>query len=1416
MADIQNQLSELLGKKSLEPLQQTIFEKAPQSTFTPPPVANVYQEAKTIFPSPEARIINSGIDWYGLGASAFKLAGQAYEQTVNYLIDTKIAGVKDAQDEAQAKLYDIESKVSVEQYNANHEQRPTDEQSVNKLITEAKQIKTDYKNKIVGILGKDYNSLTSENLDMNTLGSKYQELALTSRGSDRNVDKVYNRMFYQLERVTRGTKQTTETANAWFQGGKRDDKINQNWAFAGLTPIPTANGKPVFGVDVAVDGSWKIKTTQNGIPLLVQANDGYHFNPQAIEVMDYNDCQSLFTISMKTAGNYLFSPSACQLTSDTEHLAQNVAKSNNVNPGMAVWVGTVLSNMPRNMREETIRRMPDLNENERIKLELVANYVEQKLPISNISSIANLDPNVHGSAIQTAIGNYDGLLHPDIYANRSDPTTVASVNRNVDIAVAITNAIDPAYTTDSNRYHVERLGASNLLGTPENNLSIAKLLQDNPEMKPIIIRCMASMEANRNLFMDAGGRVNQDKFNETLGKLIKSELNNSGWIRLDTPNGQTPRFIFNPGLIEFQKTNNLYLHDEQALAALSPEMQKQVKEDPSFRLKMQSTSVLMGNAPETQEAQLALIRTVSPTVDVNMAKDLLDATAATQEKNIANNPATGRVQVSTTLRIGDLIRIAVACTPANMQQINPRALDNDDNKKAAVKQILEDLPTTSPDPNNKQPYPFIDVSFDLGPNSLSNLEASNGGIPIGITRIRGMSEKNTDYLGVMVPQGSQPMGLGMYTPKTNNGPALRINTVQTDENGRTIQNAGEYTENFKRVYHALAGLYPYKPIAVTDAPGGVLPTKETLENLTEATQPYVSKAMLTTFSNPLMQEQLTTADNAIATLRQNGKALDDVVTKDQTLRPVRGLLYEITRIPDPNNPEHYTETTNPSRRILFSDEMLKRLYDRAVANGAKTQADFVTWVLGAMQTYHNNPESLYSRDYKLQNQIGPRFTGPYVTEGKEVGRVLLMPGSSQFVDFVFEELKKGNTFVAGPAPEDSKKIAYYVRGPATTRESLTTPNETGQLNQASSEEVQIAIQNQLQTPGYAVYASPYMLTTPIGKELEQEYNQRMRAKENAAYFYPHASLTAQPTGITLTGQPTAVKQPTPANQKFETTVNGLEQLSTASVIPHDIKDFEGAYRAWVPNQIIYSDPNLPFIDLGKYYVDHNGVLPSSLVGLDPKYYLPGHPNASKEVKDKLGLDPEALAEYRRRQVKEFEELGPHLWFNKRYRDAGVMALRNKLFMSSKVPSDIFNHVNFIVAVKPDYNETQNFGLSKDSWNKLASLNWSPLETEYQLRQAVVSSTDDSINTAISSLNPTEFKLDPAVRTQFVHDLYEAAKKTGKPLTRQQAFDLAENPSFRPDLKRAFFNLWIYPDGYIGQGKKTTRESIIDSLVEQLK
>jgi hypothetical protein len=194
----------------------------------------------------------------------------------------------------------------------------------------------------------------------------------------------------------------------------------------------------------------------------------------------------------------------------------------------------------------------------------------------------------------------------------------------------------------------------------------------------------------------------------------------------------------------------------------------------------------------------------------------------------------------------------------------------------------------------------------------------------------------------------------------------------------------------------------------------------------------------------------------------------------------------------------------------------------------------------------------------------------------------------------------------------------------------------------------------------------------------------------------------------------------------------------------------------------------------------------------------------------------------RQQVLDRYKNDPYAWYNKVFGGDPLTTLRRDPPNSNdvKVPEKFFNFINAVV----DFGEPMGpspfhyLGITPERQKKLIETGWSPVETEYQIRLGLSNKADvlSDIHETIDNLDSSTFPLSARDRVAFANRLYDATKDTDKPLTREETKVLAAIPAWRPDLKKAYFNLSLYPDGYAGHTYKTTNESIVDALRKLLK
>ena len=191
----------------------------------------------------------------------------------------------------------------------------------------------------------------------------------------------------------------------------------------------------------------------------------------------------------------------------------------------------------------------------------------------------------------------------------------------------------------------------------------------------------------------------------------------------------------------------------------------------------------------------------------------------------------------------------------------------------------------------------------------------------------------------------------------------------------------------------------------------------------------------------------------------------------------------------------------------------------------------------------------------------------------------------------------------------------------------------------------------------------------------------------------------------------------------------------------------------------------------------------------------------------------------REEVLNHYSSNPSDWLmNMVYGDT-VSGLRRESQLTVKTPEVFFNAIyqvkdNKDIALNnPAIRETPAF--TDSVITKIKSLDMSPLEIEYQARLKMQESKE-GLAKAINRISTDEFALDSVREDKLAADLFAAYRNTGSPITKQEAKVYAALPSWKPDLKKAYFNITLHPDGFIARPGMTAADSRVQALTELLK
>jgi hypothetical protein len=991
---------------------------------------------------------------------------------------------------------------------------------------------------------------------------------------------------------------------------------------------------------------------------------------------------------------------------------------------------------------------------------------------------------------------------------------------------------------------------------------LAKSIANNPGLQPILARAMLTWEANLAVTNNPDGSPNEQKQKEALAFIIKQQLNTSGWVRIQQTNQGVPLYAYAPGLGKVQQYMSEYESDPLRSVSWDPVHKAELKEKKT-----------------TVPARIPLVQRINDIYETTFTKsttqDEVNKNLATMARGFAPNlyeplftkviqaaaPVTidsaSGMTVRSNTTLSDFMRFAIACDANVLKERgieNPEAVSEEDLMRA-VNLTLKDLPDYSSKEVNNQPnanyrpgfMPWISVDFDTSPGSRDFITTQNYGMPIKISSLKG--ESGIDYLKFMVnPQGraanivknSDNRFTGAVTPTLNQVPLLMINSIYKDQNGVThnedlmADGMRKLNLGFSGAWHSLTvGNAPLPRYGkyLTSSSGQAISPNDSMIMATN--EPYMPKMGQEIFGNTLVDQPLKNAATAIAFVHQSGEVLERIVDSDPTLKVVKPLLYQAaylkgTKAPDDSN-------------AFLSPANLQKLYDKAVANGAKTNADFIGYVFGAMKMYSENPHWVEDRDFMAQKDAKASLKDDIVSDGAQKGRILWKSSSIRFVDVVKDQLKSGKNIYVGPTPNDPNGgLAFFA----------LSSNEVPPM---------------LTKLGYTIAATPDKISdieqSTLGKaSVQQKENDRVRS--------------------ILFG----------SNNDVDTT--GVSYLARSTTLPSDMQaKYRSSFMEFVSRPDIKDNPNLPYYDLKGYYSKF-GKMPDSLDKVPEQFvFIPketvkiqvvygdssGTPvmvpyttsdtspelknrqekastelyNVYAEIKKDIAYKEEAKAFMAKQQREQFQDVND--WINNHLVGTDTLdAYRQEKYQEEHFQDTVYwMHDNLVDKDTPDADEDQQGEdpvaadektmnlvhyisttpvnalpeqvkntISSEAINNLKHLTegkdgWTPAQLEYQIdcRRGMYGET---VATALENLDKNAFILTPQKAAMFKKDLEEASKKIGMKFTEEGIADFVHNPNKFADFKRNYFTLTLYPDGLLSRHGISQQQTRVDALIELLR
>lgn len=954
-------------------IRQEIFEEGPKESvgLGATPIVQ-YQEGITELPQPISpqQATDYGINWNALGAYASETAADLYKQTVDYVISSKAKSITGVQLDEKDKLNDwaTNAKATMRQYEQMGVITPPDVHAG--IMAEYNKIKNGYKEKAIEILGQsDYDLFTDPKRDplMTDLGSKYQDLALTTRAGLIDIENAYNSALFDLDAARISTAQSLAVKEKGKKAPLDPNELENQVA------LPSQAGLPV--------GNLSDKTNpfvKNPRTLTIQNEDG---STQEIPVV-VPDPDGNIRLNEGVGPDQL-SPEEIEYLAAYDVTHGTIQNFNNIHPEVKKLLKSFLSNdLSPTAAYYTARLLGNLNPSTIRTLASKEGFSEPQAALLAIYHSASRNPgfNYEGYTslskatpedIQEAYNLFNGIrVNLTDSTNKPNVSFTTGSQQEVAQAVVVWNALvknflpagsDTDYVIENKKIGLRTEGKA--------NKNIETLLDNNPEAKLLLIRSLLFVKSQDNLAgLDLTVPENVDTISNALkNSFLPVELGAAQYVWIP----ETQKLHWMPNASRVNETIKQAVALNENYANIPEDQRESVKtrvsKDPNKTLGVAFSGNTISGVVTKEDAS-AFIRRVTPRADASIVDLAIRHLHETTTKENRNQQRTAKSTPSDSV----LMQMAFAANPRIYSALGLMSSDEDynslgmDKKVELFAQAMKSLPDAK----------YWDYRPDYSnPNALSS---ERGGIPLVITNIPvyDRAGKKLNLLD-MVYSSNQLTGGGL-TLRT--GTDQRELLVLSDSATEAIEkNMGEFLEN------SYSGNTKNPNLALRDAVG--FPAKDNTFSILEdkrfiadtdwkrstadrraAFQVYWDTH--TKFQN----KNITSVSDFIEQYRYNEEAIKELIVLDPTVyneNPTNSMLHTFLK-------------DYGAKQGAFTPAVLETMVGVGKEIGLTTFSDYLSLMFSFTEQYEANPEYFYG--YPLSKTRGLSEDYPsLVQEGKYKG-----------------------------------------------------------------------------------------------------------------------------------------------------------------------------------------------------------------------------------------------------------------------------------------------------------------------------------------------------------------------------------------------------------------------------------------------
>ncbi len=1020
----------------LQPLQQTEFEKGPQTSVGvgATPIID-YREDPTVIVNPinPTLALDNGVAWYALGEEAFNVAGKLYTETLDNVIEGKDASIQaigyDLQDETDDLYQNFQIRLKQAEI-AGTDLTQEDQVILNKGYED---LKVKYDKQARDVLGdEDYARFTQGNPDLSDIGSKYRRLALQTRKSYFDIENNITKVMYNMAEAQQNLIEKNENRARFAAGngptGSRQPSLTReemaniphNPMINGMYPVTTNGGKSTLpmgkdGTEFGRDTDGKILKDEFGRPLLVEGKDKeLYINKQAdLAVLGEDHLRTISQIEAEggnqtsaTGKNIL--PAAQRFYKDliTNKLSDSdalIAMNQLRYVDVRAIAGLQNDDGSPAFSPDQVMRLSVMSSMSRSSATLEMLKKFQVNDFNNPKALENaykyLNSVKRGATGLVMEGRNDFLGNEEtIFGTGQDQTALATItNAVVRFAAQYSGVNLDTYTTDENNNDVR------VDGEGTSNESIVDFLYRNPQMKIMIVRAYLAVMSNPTI--TRGGTEETDKqrsidINEFMktsfvpAEFEAADLSVIGGVVISSKSLKSvDRSV--EGLDSIINSAKLTDPQKEEYKALS----KGEKSKIIAQAELRGTNGNKGLHTDTKEQviakQITYIKLWNPSADNQVIGAVLGGVGETSVTR------RGTTIAKNGLSDGELARAAFA---ANPEFYGPMGLVPNTKDAAALVRAMpiEDQVKLAGEAWQMIP-PAEYWEMELDTSDISQLEGDNSGIPVSFRKISAKAVDGTNVnLVDYVTSKDNLDSKGSWMPRqrdNNNTPIVRIGQRILNDKNQLVENTERNLNlNIQDIIEARAegsfsnretvirgeGFPSRTDTGATDDVRAIdaIPAGAVAKNKVNFREYYASRGLKNpkVLSDVDLMIQLDLPENRAA--RVFFQKLDPDFKDDAAGTNVLDTITtDYRRATQPNTGELRTGGGEPDGKgyyadALFTPAMMKVVMAKAKGLGLETVSDHLALLFEVAHSYRNNSEFDFGYNLKeYRASTAPLFNG---------------------------------------------------------------------------------------------------------------------------------------------------------------------------------------------------------------------------------------------------------------------------------------------------------------------------------------------------------------------------------------------------------------------------------------------------------